>query len=74
MDDFTKQIKELNDIYDKLNSSVISLEKYCSNRDLELYLYRIKKSFNDFNQEMLKELTKQNVDFEFKNITKGFDI
>lgn len=71
MDNFTKQIKELNKAFANLNEALDILVKYAYlNNDLEVYYWKIEKGLHEFNKTLLKELHKQNVEIEFKNITK----
>lgn len=71
-DRFTLQIKELNKLYGKMNSSLEIMKKFISlNRDLDTYYWRIQKNFDEFNKIVMKELNKQVIDSEFKEITKS---
>jgi hypothetical protein len=73
MGKYHKKVKILNDAYQLIDNGLTLIELNVEHKgDMETYLWRFEKAFKELNRQILKELKKENLDEEFKRITKGF--
>lgn len=68
-----KRIQKLNEAYNNIQDSLKIISFNIKRKgDIDTFLWRIEKALKELNREVLKQLKEENLDEEFKRITKEF--
>lgn len=68
-----QKIKHLNKAFTDFSKALSVIENNIQvNSDVETHLWRIKKAFEAIQKESMKQIDKETIENEFKNITKKF--
>lgn len=71
---FSQKIQNFNLAYQKINEGLNLIKIHTTKTaDMNTYLWRIDKAFKELNREILKQLKKENLDNEFRQIMKDLD-
>jgi len=73
MGKYHKKVKILNTAYQLITNGLTMISINVKHEgDMGTYLWRFEKAFKELNRQLLKELKKENLDEEFKRITREF--